>query len=230
MPRSLRPVLLAAAALLAAVPGAAVSAELRLERVLLSSAGMALLDHAAEVGPQAELELVVPRAQADDILKSLTVYDAAGVAGAVTLSGEAPTSELFRDLPLSEPELASPQALLAALKGVPVAIGGPKAIAGRILAVTPEERIEGEGRIVRHRLTVATAEGLRSVLLEEAESVRIDDPGMAAVLATALERSARARAPAERRLSVRLEGPGPRRVRVAWLAEAPVWKMSYRAI
>lgn len=230
MPRSVRPALCAASLLLAALPGAAMTGELRLERVLLSSAGMVLLDHAAEVGPRAELELVVPRAQADDILKSLTVYDAAGLAGTVTLEGEAPTAELFRDLPLAERELASPQALLAALRGVPVAIGGPKAIAGRVVSIGAEEKVEGEARLVRHRLTLATEEGLRSVLLEEAESIRIEDPAMAGVLTTALERLARARAPAERRLLVRLEGPGARRVRVAWLAEAPVWKMSYRAL
>ncbi len=216
--------------LLAAGAAAAGAAELRLERVLLSSAGMALLDHVAEVGPRAEVELVVPRAQADDILKSLVVHDPGGIAHAVTLVGEAPTADLFRDLPLAERELATPQALLAALRGVPVSIGGPKAVEGRILALVPEEHVEGEARILRHRLTLATADGLRSLLLEEADPIRIADPALSAVLGTALERLARARAPAERRLLVRLEGSGPREVRVAWLAETPVWKMSYRAI
>ena len=206
------------------------SSELRLERVLLSSAGMVLLDHAAEVGPRAELELVVPRAQADDLLKSLVVYDSTGSALSVTLSGEAPTADLFRDLPIAERDLASPQALLAALRGVPVAVGGPEAVEGRVVAVVPEERREGEARFVRHRLTLATAEGLRSVLLEEAHAIRVLDPALEGVLSTALERLAGARQPAERRVGIRLEGPGDRRVRVTWLAEAPVWKMSYRAL
>ena len=206
------------------------SSELRLERVLLSSAGMVLLDHAAEVGPRAELELVVPRAQADDLLKSLVVYGSTGSALAVTLSGEAPTADLFRDLPIAERELASPQALLAALRGVPVAVGGPEAVEGRVVAVVPEERREGEARFVRHRLTLATAEGLRSVLLEEAHAIRVLDPALEGVLSTALERLAGARQPAERRVGIRLEGPRDRRVRVTWLAEAPVWKMSYRAL
>jgi len=206
------------------------SSELRLERVLLSSAGMVLLDHAAEVGPRAELELVVPRAQADDLLKSLVVYDSSGSALSVTLSGEAPTADLFRDLPIAERDLASPQALLAALRGVPVAVGGPEAVEGRVVAVVPEERREGEARFVRHRLTLATAEGLRSVLLEEAHAIRVLDPALEGVLSTALERLAGARQPAERRVGIRLEGPRDRRVRVTWLAEAPVWKMSYRAL
>lgn len=217
-------------AMLAAASTPAVSGELRLERVLLSSAGLVLLDHAAGVGAKATLELVVPRAQADDILKSLVVYDAAGTALAVTLAGEAPTSDLFRDLPIGERDLASPQALLAALKGVPVAVGGPQALEGRIVSVVPEERKEGEARLVRHRLTLATAEGLRSVPIEDAQAIRILDPALAGVLATALERLAAAREPAERRIRLRLDGPGDRRVRVAWLAEAPIWKMSYRAL
>lgn len=220
------------ALLLGLLAGASPSlaAELRLERVLLSSAGVALLDHAAEVGPRAELELVVPRSQADDILKSLTVYDAAGLAGAVTLAGEAATADLFRDLPLAERDLASPQALLAALRGVEVEVAGPRDAVGRIVAIVPEEQLLGEARVVRHRLTLATAAGLRSVLLEESESVRIADPALAGTLGTALERLARAREPGERRVTVRLEGPGERRVRVAWLAETPIWKMSYRAV
>lgn len=217
-------------AMLAAASTPAVSGELRLERVLLSSAGLVLLDHAAEVGAKATLELVVPRTQADDILKSLVVYDAAGTAPALTLAGEAPTSDLFRDLPIGERDLASPQALLAALKGVPVAVGGPQALEGRIVSVVPEERKEGEARLVRHRLTLATAEGLRSVPVEDAQAIRILDPALAGVLATALERLAAAREPAERRIRLRLDGPGDRRVRVAWLAEAPIWKMSYRAL
>lgn len=230
MPR-LRPLAILALLLpLAAAGRWATSGELRLERVLLSSAGMVLLDHTAEVGPRAELELVVPRAQADDLLKSLVVYDSTGSALAVTLAGEAPTADLFRDLPISERELASPQALLAALKGVPVAVAGPEAVEGRVVAVVPEERLEGEARLVRHRLTLATAEGLRSVLLEEAHAIRVLDPALEGVLTTALERLAGARQPAERRVGIRLEGPGDRTVRVAWLAEAPVWKMSYRAL
>jgi hypothetical protein len=163
-------------------------------------------------------------------LKSLVVYDSAGSALSVTLAGEAPTAELFRDLPISERELASPQALLTALKGVPVAVAGPEAVEGRVVAVVPEERREGEARLVRHRLTLATAEGLRSVLLEEAHAIRLLDPALQGVLTTALERLAGARQPAERRVGIRLEGPGDRTVRVAWLAEAPVWKMSYRAL
>lgn len=216
--------------LVTTVGGTAMAGDLRLERVLLSSAGLVLLDHAAEVGPRAELELVVPRAQADDILKSLVVTDATGAARAVTLAGEAPTADLLRDLPIGERDLASPEALLAALKGVPVAVGGPQTLEGRIVSVVPEERREGEARLVRHRLTLATAGGLRSVLLEEAGWIDILDPALAAVLGTALERLAAAREPAERRVRLRLEGPGERRVRVAWLAEAPVWKMSYRAL
>ncbi|MCL6609574.1 MAG: DUF4139 domain-containing protein [Geminicoccaceae bacterium] len=230
MPR-LRPLaILALLVPLAAAGRPATSGELRLERVLLSSAGMVLLDHAADVGPRAELELVVPRAQADDLLKSLVVYDSSGSALSVTLSGEAPTADLFRDLPIAERELASPQALLAALRGVPVAVGGPEAVEGRVVAVVPEERREGEARFVRHRLTLATAEGLRSVLLEEAHAIRVLDPALEGVLTTALERLAGARQPAERRVGIHLEGPGDRTVRVAWLAEAPVWKMSYRAL
>ncbi|MDW8125609.1 MAG: hypothetical protein RMJ04_12635 [Geminicoccaceae bacterium] len=204
--------------------------ELRLERVVLSDGGVALFDHTAELDAAEALELVLPRAQIDDLLKSLLLFDVPGTAAAVTLSGEARSGDLLRDLPLADGDLASLPALLAALRGVEVAVGGPQAIEGRILSVVPEERREGEARIARHRLTLAGVHGLRSVVLEDAESIRIRDPAMAAVLATALERFARAREPGERRLAVRLRGGDARRVRLVWLAEAPIWKMSYRVL
>ncbi len=225
--RTALPVLLLATTLCGA---SAVAAELRLERVRLSSAGVALLEHAAEIGPQAELELVVPADRVDDILKSLTVFDPAGTSAAVTLSGEGPLADPFRDLPFGERELTSPAALLAALRGTPVVIGGPVTVAGRILAIVPEEEVRGEARLVRHRLTLATADGLRSVLLEDVHTVQLAEPAVAAALERALGRLAETRASAERRLGVRLEGSTDRRVRVAWVEQAPIWKMSYRAV
>lgn len=216
--------------LVSAAPLPAAQVEPRLERVVLSSSGVAVLDHAVEVEAEARIELIVPAAQLDDFLKSFAVYDSQGIVRALTLEGEAFARDLLRDLPLVEGDLASLEALLRALKGVSVAIGGPKALKGRIVAVAPEERKEGKTRLIRHRLTLATNEGLRSLFLDEADPIRILDHDRAQLLETALARLAAARAPASRRVTLRLEGPGPRQVRLAWLVEAPVWKMTYRAL
>jgi hypothetical protein len=206
------------------------AAGLALERVLLSTGGVGYLDWAATVGPEAELALVVPRSQADDILKSLTVYDSAGLVGTVTLAGETPLADLFRDLPIGQRELARPVELLQALKGARLEVEGPRSLAGRVLAVTPEEVAVGDNKLLRHRVTLASEQGLRSFLLEEAGTVRLAEPAMAGLLETALDRLAAAREPGQRRVVVRLAGAGERRVRVGYLIEAPLWKPSYRVV
>jgi hypothetical protein len=75
------------------------AAELPLTRVVLSTAGIAQFTHAGPVTAGSTVDLAVRFDQVDDILKSLTVFDTAGAIGPVSLPGQAPLAELFRDLP-----------------------------------------------------------------------------------------------------------------------------------
>ncbi len=151
----------------------AAAADLRLERVWLSSAGIVLLDHAAEVGPEAELELVVPRSQVDDLLKSLTVYDSAGLAGAVTLAGEAPTADLFRDLPIQAinwHDQETPPSLREALGRFPGAILGGLNRLETVVRGDPDEVIAQARAAIREAARQMGAAGERverQALVEE---------------------------------------------------------------
>src|ERR1700730_14654314 len=68
-----------------ATVGPARSADLSLQRVMLSSGGVGYFEYEAAVDGDETLSLEVPLDQVDDILKSLVFYDNRGTAGEVTL-------------------------------------------------------------------------------------------------------------------------------------------------
>jgi hypothetical protein len=217
-----------------AVPGAPAGAAqdpLPLRRVMLSTGGVAYLEHEATVDGDATLPLTVRLAQVDDVLKSLVVYDDRGGVATISLPGREPLEEAFRELPFGRDALGSPVSLLRALVGAEVRVAGARTLEGRILGVTAEEVAlpGGLGKTTRHRVSVVVpAQGVRQFVLEEADHVEFVDPTLRAQVSAALAAIARHRIQDRRTLAVSLRGSGPRTVRVGYVVEAPLWKASYR--
>lgn len=223
--------LLAAPALAAEQPPGA----LALKRVLLSTGGVGHFEHEARVSGDAALTLEVRRDQVDDVLKSIVVYDDRGGIGTVDLPGQEPLETAFRELPFTPEDLASPSALLNAMKGAEVQTSGSRAVSGRLLSVTEEytQLPNGGGTVTRNRVSLMTAEGLRQLLLEETDSLRFADPWVQAQLDSALAAVAGAAGKERRRLTIRTTAPqadagAERTVRVAYVVAAPLWKATYR--
>ncbi|CAO3382003.1 hypothetical protein [Azospirillum argentinense] len=223
--------LLAAPALAADQPPGA----LALKRVLLSTGGVGYFEHEARVSSDAALTLEVRRDQVDDVLKSIVVYDDRGGIGTVDLPGQEPLETAFRELPFTPQDLASPAALLNAMKGAEVQTSGSRAVSGRLLSVTEEytQLPNGGGTVTRNRVSLMTAEGLRQLVLEETDSLRFADPRVQAQLDSALEAVAGAAGKERRRLTIRTTAPqadagAERTVRVAYVVAAPLWKATYR--
>ncbi|ROP81193.1 uncharacterized protein DUF4139 [Stella humosa] len=211
----------------AALPAAA--ADLALRRVVLSTAGLAYFEHEAEVDGEAELPLSVRLDQVDDVLKSAMVYDDRGSVGIVRLPGREPLDEAFRTLPFGRDALSSPVALLDALRGASVTISGARTIEGRLLGVqAEEERLPQGGIVTRHRVSVATADGLRQAVLEDLDAVSFTEPKLQAQIEAALAAVASFRDKDTRTLQIALAGSGRRKVRVGYVVEAPIWKTAYR--
>jgi len=225
-----KPLLSMIIALLVAAPAAAQTA-LPLKRILLSTGGVGYFEHEAVVEGDVELPLSVRLAQVDDVLKSIVVYDDRGGVGTISLPGREPLQQVFRDLPFSAEALQSPVALLRALTGAEIRVGGSSAVAGRVLGVNAEEVAlpDGLGRTTRHRVSVVVPrEGVRQFVLEDADRIELADPRLQAEVAEALAAIARHRVQDRRTLSVSLRGTGRRVVRVGYVVEAPLWKTSYR--
>jgi hypothetical protein len=221
-----------AVCLMLAAAGAARGADLELRRVILSSGGVGYFEHEARVDGPAELSLPVRLDQVDDVLKSLVVLAEGGGVAEASLPGREAREQIFRDLPFGEEALGSPAALLEALRGAEVRLGGARALAGRVLSITPETTSlpNNGGVLTRHRVALLTASGIEQALLEDADSVVFADAALQAKVGEALASLLAARAQESRTIKLRLTGTGERRVRVAYVVEAPLWKATWRLV
>jgi len=207
------------------------AAELVVKRVMLSAGGVAYVEREAEVEGDAELGLDVPLDQVDDVLKSVVVYDSAGGVGSAHLPGREPVAQIFADLPFGAEALASPDALLNALQGAEVRIGGSHAITGKLMKVVGETvRLNDQSTLLRHRVSVMTASGLQQVMLEEADSIAFTDARLQAQVERALAAIAEHHAKDRRRIVLTARGTGKRVLRVGYVVAAPLWKSTYRLI
>src|SRR6266478_1798332 len=219
----------AVALVILATVGPARSADLSLQRVVLSSGGVGYFEYEAEVDGDETLSLEVPLDQVDDVLKSLVVYDDRGAVGEVTLPGREPLTQSFVDLPFDRAALASATALLNALQGAEIRVAAPKAIAGRLVHVD-EETVRGAGGLAetRSRVSVMTESGLQQFVLQDVDVIAFADPAMQRQVEAALSRIAAYRAGGRRQLTLSTIGAGPRNVRVGYVVAMPLWKASYR--
>ncbi|HUE45713.1 MAG TPA: DUF4139 domain-containing protein [Aestuariivirgaceae bacterium] len=222
--------LLAGLACIALPPLAEAEDELALKRVMLSTGGVGYFEYEATVNGDATLSLPVRLDQVDDVLKSVIVFDDTGGVGTISLPGREPLRDVFRELPFSEAELATPVALLNALRGAEIETLGVRAISGRLMSVTPEQIVlpDGGGTLTRHRLSILTDDGVRQVILEDADAVRFSDPELQADIDAALAAVARHGERDRRLLDLRATGDGTRLLRVGYVVEAPLWKTAYR--
>jgi len=204
--------------------------DLALKRVMLSSGGLGYFEYEAEVDGDATLELTVSLEQVDDVLKSLVVYDDKGGVGGLSLPGKEPLRQTFRDMPFDQSALESPTALLTALKGAQISVGGTRAVSGRIVSVEEETQSlhDGKTTIKRTRVAVMTDTGLQQFILEDAENLQFADGALREKIGQALQAIQANRAKEARTLDLAVRGEGRRTVRVAYIVPVPVWKASYR--
>lgn len=225
--------LLSTTALSAARAAETGAGEIPVDRVILSTSGLANFVHKMQVTDNASVEFPVRFEQVDDILKSLVIFDKKGRLGGVTLPGKQPLAQVFKDLPFTQEQLASPMLLLNAYQGATITLkgNGSAGMTGKIIQVVPEEVVvDGDKSVTKHRISIMTAEGLRQALLEELESMSFDDAKIKAEIARALD-SIRENGTSERRmLTVSLPGEGARQVTLSYVVDAPLWKTAYRLV
>ena len=204
--------------------------DLALRRVMLSSGGLGYFEYEAAVEGDATLRLTVSLDQVDDVLKSLVVYDDKGGIGGLSLPGKEPLRQTFRDMPFDQAALESPAALLGALKGAQISVGGTRAMSGRIVSVEEETQAvqDGKATVKRTRVAVMTDTGIRQFILEDAENLQFADAALRDRIGQALQAIQANRAREARTIDLATRGQGRRTVRVAYIVTVPVWKASYR--
>lgn len=205
----------------------------RIDRITLSSGGVAEVHRVADIEGSGTVRIEVPLAQVNDVLKSLLVSDPGGTLDSLTLDGLSPVEETFSTLPLDAKTIGSLPALLQRLKGIQVrATSGGRTIEGAVLGTDSNRVKTPEGATVaEHRLSVLTQDKRIDVLRLGADAtVDILDAAMRDRMADAVQSLSRAGNDQLRAVAVNVKGSGQRAVGLSYITAAPVWKPAFRLV
>jgi hypothetical protein len=212
---------------------AAEPTDLGVTRVALFSSGVGYFEREASVAGDASAELKFRTDQINDILKSLVVQDfGGGKIGVVSYASRDPIEKALRSFGVDLTGKPTLYELLDQLRGEPIEITGTRNLKGAIVAVEKKAILGPDGKTaeLKEYVTLHTAEGLQQLELSQIQSLRLSDEKVDRELAKALVTLATAHDADKKTVGLSFEGQGERRVRAAYLLEAPIWKTSYRLV
>ncbi|MBU0641150.1 MAG: DUF4139 domain-containing protein [Planctomycetes bacterium] len=216
---------------LALAAGAGEPADLPVTRVAVFSSGVAYFERETTVTGTATGELRFRTDQINDILKSLVVQDFdGGSVGTVGYASRDPIEKTLSSFGVDLTQKPTLGELLDQLRGEPVEIAGPRAMKGVIVGVEKIRTFVDKSVVEVDVLNVLSEGGIQQMRLSELQGVRLSEPKIAAELRKALETLATAHDADKKTVVLHFDGQGQRRVRVAYLLEAPIWKTSYRLV
>lgn len=209
-------------------------ADLPVASVTLFSSGVGWFEHTGKVDGDASTELRFRTNQINDVLKSLVLQDLdGGKVGAVGYPSQDPLDKTLKSFQVDvsgNPPLAG---LLNQLRGAQVQVQHlDSTIDGTVLGCEQRTRVlpDNGGQEVAWTLNLVADGAIRPLALADVRSVRPADPQLRAELGKALAALAAARDQDKKPVSLQFTGKGQRRVRLGYVAEAPVWKASYRLL
>lgn len=208
------------------------AADLHVKRVAIFSSGVAFYECEATVEGNATAELTFRTEQINDIIKSMVVQDLdGGTIGAISYASRDPIEKTLRSFGVDitgKPTLAN---LLDQLRGEPVEISGLQSINGVILGVEKQRQQFGDAGIVEiDLLNLLTDVGMQQLPVRELGGIKLTNPKVNAELRKALETLALGHDADKKSVVLNFNGTGKRRVSVAYLLEAPIWKTTYRLV
>lgn len=206
--------------------------DLHVKRVAIFSSGVAFYECEATVEGNATAELTFRTEQINDIIKSMVVQDLdGGTIGAISYASRDPIEKTLRSFGVDitgKPTLAD---LLDQLRGEPVEISGLQSISGVILGVEKQRQQFGDAGIVEiDLLNLLTDVGMQQLPVRELGGIKLTNPKVNAELRKALETLALGHDADKKSVVLNFNGTGKRRVSVAYLLEAPIWKTTYRLV
>lgn len=226
---------LALALLAWAVPDGVGAAEatLPVSKVTVFSSGVAYFEHNGRVTDAAEVTMRFKTEGINDLLKSLVVMDlGGGSVSSVNYASREPLERALKGFGVDLTGQPTLPELLRQLRGATVSVRTPELASGKILAVRSQKKqlLPGNVLVEEQILELVTEEGLKAIPLDSIRSVSLADARLNAELQKALQLLAENRDVDTRPVTLRFAGKGERLVRVGYVAEAPVWKSSYRLV
>ncbi|CAN5226657.1 hypothetical protein BH11PLA2_BH11PLA2_21250 [soil metagenome] len=217
------------------------TAKLRLTRVVLTNAGIGYFYREGTIDGTARVELQVDESDVNDLILSLLAEDTAGTAQSVTYDNRAPAEITLKAFSIDLTENPSVGSLLAQVRGekVEITYDEKSSVTGSILSVqkpvnSVAQTLEGTSMVVPARkdeveqINLFSDDGLVSVPLAKIRKVKFVKPELQAEFRKALEALAASRGEGKKAVAVTFNGVGQRKVSLGYIAEAPLWKPTYR--
>ena len=208
---------------------AAAEPALPLEKVVLFTSGVGYFQHAGEVTGDATVEMTFKADEVNDLLKSMVVEDEGGAASTVNYASRDPITKTLDTFAIKLADNPSIGDLLGRLRGEKIDIDAATPVTGTIVGV--ESRVVPVGAdktVSRQFVTILAADGLRTLPLESITRLRLLNPRLQEELEKALAVLALGHDNEKKSVMLAFTGKGPRKVRVGYVQESPLWKTSYR--
>ena len=204
---------------------------LPIKQVTLFTSGVSYIERGGAVTGDATVPLTFRTAQINDILKSLTLLDADGQVQPVVYGARDPIGRTLQAFAIDVTQPQSRAELLNHLRGADVTVTTAKGLlTGQVVSVETKSITAPTGTTTADTLNLLGADGLQSVRLDDVTAIKLGDARLDRELREALTTLASGADDQRRSVTLRFAGTGRRDVRVGYIAEAPLWKISYRLI
>lgn len=209
------------------------AAALPLSKIVLYTSGVGYFQRQGTVEGDQRLALRFKTEDIKDLLKSLVVQDLdGGQVAAVTYDSRDPITKSLKSFAIDLTDNPSMGALLQQLRGERLELAAPNLITGTIIGVEIKEEAAGKDKeIVKTAyLNLLTSDGLRSLPLNQIQRLSLLNPQLEDELRQALDVLAAGHDTQKKTVVLEFTGTGSRKVQVAYITAAPVWKTSYRLV
>ena len=241
MSRQTRTLSWALCALATLVPSAVLAQEeankangtLPLNKVVMFNSGVAYFEHRGDIEGNTKLDLAFRVDDINDLLKSMILEDrGGGTISTVTYGSRDPITKTLQTFPIDLTDNPTLGSILRQVRGERVQIDAPTPITGVLLGVETRKREVGKDHdtVEAEFLNLLTSEGLRSVPMESVGRIKLLNEKLDGELRQALDVLASGHNTDKKTVTLNLLGKGKRPVRVAYIQETPVWKISYRLV
>lgn len=206
-------------------------AELPITRIVLFNSGVGYFEHFGKIDGTRRIDLKFQTEEVNDLLKSIVLQDlGGGQVSTVTYDSRDPLARTLKTFTIDlarNPTLAD---LLQQVRGERIQIEAPQSIQGTILGIETRA-VEGRGGPIEARfLNLKTDSGLRSISMDAVVECHLLSKKLDQELDEALSLLAAARSSDKKTVGLEFRGQGQREVRVGYVQESPVWKVSYRLV
>lgn len=206
---------------------------LPMERVVLSTSGVALFQQGGRVDGQVEVQIRASVSEMNDLLKSLVFWDQGqGSILRISYSGQLALERTLSGLALDLSSTPGWLELFTQLRGREVTIEklDNEVITARVLGTDRRLVRNNEQWVEADYLNLVSEKGLETLGLEQIRRFEITNSHLQAELNKALDALAQNQQLERQQVSLYLSGEGEREVAVSYIVEAPVWKTSYRLL